>query len=695
MKKKFLIVFCLILFSNFCVFASNVDEYIFQAKTFFKQNQFSNSIDIYRKALKLKPDDLSANIGIVNAFLGRATYYYNSKHDYKKTASDLLSALYYLKYNLNLSNALDLHDGIVKTEKNLEEVLKLGKIKLTSNYALSLRKQGALEASVSAFAKMPGNKDAYLNLGEMYSLLGNIHKSSENYEKYLQINPNDLNAMFKLAVVSEKLENYHQASKLFNQILENENATNEMFNVLYQNYYKKLISDKENAQNYINLGAVCQKLGKNKEALNLYMKALSIEPGNQLAKVNLGSLYFQENNFSQAKKIFNEVLTKNPNNYKARLARAMCFEKTGNFKNAMEDYQKVLANDPKNVIAEEKLRTLKRKNLSPKEYLAQLEKEASQNPNDAQANYDLGFEFHKNKNLNQAIYYYRKSIELGINNEDAYINLSKAFLENGDFDKALSVIETGKKKYNTSSNIIKYYDEIKQSSLQNSIAEAAKALEGKNYALALNLYSKINPPTFESLYGIGSCYFEQENLQKAIEYYTLALNKDKNNTSALNALAICHYNLQDIKNAKMFLNKSLQVDPSDSQAKELLKSINENSKLVYLNKAIDFYEKKQFSKALPLLNSVISSSPSFEAYYYRAMVFDEMKKFSQAIKDYHAALNLNPYFALGYYLLALDFENLNNTSEAKKAFQNYLEKETDSNNSQFIEYAKQRMQNLN
>ena len=77
------------------------------------------------------------------------------------------------------------------------------------------------------------------------------------------------------------------------------------------------------------------------------------------------------------------------------------------------------------------------------------------------------------------------------------------------------------------------------------------------------------------------------------------------------------------------------------------------------------------------------------------MVFDEMKKFSQAIKDYHAALNLNPDFALGYYLLALDFENLNNTSEAKKAFQNYLEKETDSNNSQFIEYAKQRMQNLN
>ena len=62
------------------------------------QSQYSSSIDEFKKALRINPLDNSARIGIVNAYLARATYYANKAGNYSDACDDFRSALFYIKY---------------------------------------------------------------------------------------------------------------------------------------------------------------------------------------------------------------------------------------------------------------------------------------------------------------------------------------------------------------------------------------------------------------------------------------------------------------------------------------------------------------------------------------------------------------------------------------------------------------------
>ena len=70
------------------------------AQGFLAQGQYSSAIVEFRKALRINYLDNSARIGLINAFLARATYYANQEHNYDKAANDFRSALFYLKMYL-------------------------------------------------------------------------------------------------------------------------------------------------------------------------------------------------------------------------------------------------------------------------------------------------------------------------------------------------------------------------------------------------------------------------------------------------------------------------------------------------------------------------------------------------------------------------------------------------------------------
>ena len=73
---------CLILGQNqgLCASAGAFAEHYNAAQSYLMQNQYSSSIVEFRKALRINYLDNSARIGLINAYLARATYYANQEN---------------------------------------------------------------------------------------------------------------------------------------------------------------------------------------------------------------------------------------------------------------------------------------------------------------------------------------------------------------------------------------------------------------------------------------------------------------------------------------------------------------------------------------------------------------------------------------------------------------------------------------
>ena len=104
MKRKILgTVCCLALCTILCqpnAFAAQAGafaEHYDAGQNYLMQNQYSSSIVEFRKALRINYLDNSARIGLINAYLARATYYANQEKNFEKAANDFRSAIFYLK----------------------------------------------------------------------------------------------------------------------------------------------------------------------------------------------------------------------------------------------------------------------------------------------------------------------------------------------------------------------------------------------------------------------------------------------------------------------------------------------------------------------------------------------------------------------------------------------------------------------
>jgi len=123
-------------------------------------------------------------------------------------------------------------------------------------------------------------------------------------------------------------------------------------------------------------------------------------------------------------------------------------------------------------------------------------------------------------------------------------------------------------------------------------------------------------------------------------------------------------------------------------------SFSQNRKAVKLyDKAVKAYDKKNFIKALNLLNKSIDANPKeADSYNLRGCIFEDLNRYKESIEDFNTSIDLkednpdayfnraNTYYDLGDYISAIrDYEKsiqLNPTDkdaiEMKKDAENAL-----------------------
>ena len=671
-------------------------EHYNMAQNYLMQNQYSSSIVEFRKALRINYLDNSARIGLVNAYLARATYYANQEKNYDKAANDFRSAIFYLKIypskDQTVQNSLSM---IASATENLNQCLKVISFDTTSGSrykrAEELRAMGNFSAAAYEFSKASESEklagDSNIQIADLLKLLGNEPRSADYYKAALDLKPTDGVLRMKYARTLDKLGRYDEAVVQYNEALANSKGDMEVLYALERIYLKKLAITPNDAELNANIGAIKQAQGDFETALSYYGKAEKLNPSNVTTRLNVGTLFQQRKEYQKAIQSYDSVLTLYPNNTQALLYKAQVYKEMGDGKTAFSLYKKILSIDPNNAAAKAEIAGVIKDTMSPSEYIDYLAKNGS-----SSELYDYSYQLHQENKIDEAISGYKAVISKDSSNVNAYVNLAVCYASKNDYNNAVNTLNTAKAKFPANNLVLKTLQNVQQDSASTKLASASASYENKDYQQAIQQYLAINPPTEDSMLGAAASYQALNDYNSAIEYYKKAEQINPKNAEIPYYIGYLYSEQQNWSLAETYLNKAVQLNPQ-SEAKELLAYVNQNGSLSVLNEGIELFEKNNFQEALAKFNTVIKKDArNAYAYYYRGLIYDEQKQQKLAINDYLSVLKYSNDFPIANYMLAVDYDSLNNYKEAFKYYQKFISAYTTDD--EYLKYAKSRMEEL-
>lgn len=340
-------------------------------------------------------------------------------------------------------------------------------------------------------------------------------------------------------------------------------------------------------------GDIYMEQGKIQDALQTYQSVIDNYPdsiGAQISKIrmaNFGVEYQEEgikdpNNVFQAfyhpittyKKLIQAKNTDPDVAYLAEYELGVALQKKEKYVEAIDVFRSMLTKSPGERIYQNSLHSLK----------------------DALINY-LTHCFHKNeyftvieiyeKNKYLLDFFFHKS-----KNPTTYFDVAFSYQNLGFYLQALELYQKSKEITASLRRGSKICDQI-----QLHLGQIF--FQTEEYQKALNAIQKIrggsDPSiTFNSIILKGDIYYEQKNLQKAIEAYLAAFKIQSSlpKTEYLFKISQCYQNLGAISEAVKFLNKAAD---SAHKEKNTLQLVN-----IYLDLAFHHYNAKNYSEALKI-----------------------------------------------------------------------------------------------
>jgi len=386
-------------------------------------NNNDAAIEQYKEYIVAYPENANAyaNLAVVyervnNLDLAIANYKKslakdNTNNDVKKklarcyhTQKDYANALKYYDeilaanpddYDTKANKALVLHamekyDEACVIYKELIE--KQPNERLQANLISALIAQGNIFLDGGQYAKaLPYFNDVisydinescgYYGLAKAYENMGSDSKATENYEKAIDISPD--NAQFKADyekfVAKNKAKNQPVKPDVVSQpspkdevkeLADEESLIKSGDGFYNQKKYDDAIKKytqatkigEDNAVTYLKLGNLYKiKKDATNSSLN-YQKALKIDPTYTDAWFNLGLVYAEVNNYADSKKCFARVINLNPNYAYAYYAMALAYEAEQNNVKAIEYYQsfiKINKDEKENKAVVDKINSLR------------------------------------------------------------------------------------------------------------------------------------------------------------------------------------------------------------------------------------------------------------------------------------------------------------------------------------------------
>ncbi len=168
---------------------------------------------------------------------------------------------------------------------------------------------------VTAQPDQEKDSDFHYKMGTSYLNEGQLQTAFVEFQKALQNDPGNKNALNNLGLIHLQWGEVNQAKDLF---------------------LKAIASDNEFSDAYKNLGIAYRELGKWKEAIGAFKNALSnpLYQFPEWALYNLGVTYYRSGQFEPATEAFKDALKRSPSFSLPYYGLALVYNKTGRYGDA-------------------------------------------------------------------------------------------------------------------------------------------------------------------------------------------------------------------------------------------------------------------------------------------------------------------------------------------------------------------------
>jgi tetratricopeptide (TPR) repeat protein len=527
--------------------------------------------DLYRQAGRLREavmeaeNALKANPNDVNARRVLARIYTQQIGDAQSNHID----------ERMLKRAIDEYKQITAQDpKDTESLIMLGRLlKLTQNSAESE------QAFQKALDQDPDNEDALSGLAMLYADSGDAKKASALFEKLTQKTPNP-RAFAMLAASYEQMHEYGLAANAYRHALKLDPGRAEIKEALAQDL------------------ALANQLD---EALKLYQEVVKANPQNGQAYLRMSQIYRQQKKFDLAKEANDKAKAIDPDSLEVRYNSVALLESEGKLQEAITTLKGILDQTAK-----------KSYNPAEKGYRAMMLER-------------LGLLYRNLEQYDQAVDVFRQLAALDPDvAARAEAQVVDAYRTAKQYNKALEASDAAEKKYPDDRTLRSVRAELLSDMNRGdaAVAELKKGFDGnkdhdretwvalaqvyektRNFgemAKALEAADKLAATKEDKttiLFMRGVMYERQKKIKEAEAQFRTVLEADPDNASALNYLG---YMLADentrLAEAQQLIQKAVDQDPNngayldslgwvyyrlnrlDDAERQLLRSLQFNSK---------------------------------------------------------------------------------------------------------------------
>jgi tetratricopeptide (TPR) repeat protein len=463
-----------------------------------------------------------------------------------------------------LSRAVNLEPENTNFRKNLADLLlfKFGEL------------EEALQHYVAVLAYDPKDVEALSATGHICARLERHDEATEFYEKVLEIEPNNSDAIHWLGNMREKestkgLEgNLNERYQTLITEIDHEDIAGtiqkiENFLEMYPKY----------GQAYNDLGVLYYKNESKTKVLAFYLKAVELEPENVTFRKNLADfMYVEEGRVQEALDNYVEVLRIKPDDVETLLITGHICTAIERFEDAMSFYHKVLDIEPQSLDARQNLEALEKRQISILNQEAENETnpcykteiiEAEPHASDddvpiiqASVGEDFikkAYSLFQQERIDQAVDIFLKAIAVNPLDGSIYIEMAWQLVNHGRHENALEVL--------------------------------SEMPENQSEALAMN-----------KMLLEGYCQEGMGSYAAAKKCGDWILERESKNAKALNLVGIIAYRNDDKETADQHFKRAIELNPEYGEP--------------HTNLGALFWEKGESKMALELYERGFSISPT-------------------------------------------------------------------------------------
>lgn len=372
------------------------------------------------------------------------------------------------------------------------------------------------------------------------------------------------------------------------------------------------------------LGKSYQELGDNVNATKYFEKAVNLEPEDVLLKANLGRLYFEQRDFKKSIEIFNKIILAYPDNLKARSYLGAALQATDNYLAAIEQYNYVLGYQPNTYSIRKNMGdcwlALKQFDKARENY-----QEAQKiDPNVPDIYADIAFVAKEEQNYNGAVENYRKALELKPD-QKWKLALAYSLWRNNQGEEA-----------------VKIFSEIKEFNIAGYLYQTLG--DQNNATISYQKAVEANPKDHKSRFNLARIYHENKQYDLAKAEYENLLQQKPNDVEVIFLLAVLEQERGNNKIATQYYNDLLANQLKSIPGTEL----DENSKLIknniYYNLGLAYKANQDYQKAEQNFEELLKKESKVEKFDRAKDVYKELSFIKIALgKDTEAEKLINSW----------------------------------------------------